>query len=761
MVKRILALALAAVLAFTCLLIPAAAQDSHNLRWEALKSQLTKNDKMGDCYVYPYGTTFDATVVKGGSTMLQFQRYRATPRANDVFYVDIYAGGVLDFLESEEEPPLVESRTYQMSQFSAPSYALAMTWTADSRYHVGDYTMVYSVFSANGDWYDQTYYYVELHVVSGSVAMTGMEFWNNTDGELEQLQISQIYVNPNASTMLLVEKQPLNTTNTEPVVASVDKPAIATASIRSGYLIITGGLGGRATITVRCGSVTRMLYVTVGVLNNLSIAGTRTTLCVGDTDTVRLVSDPAGAPVYYEWSSSNPKVATVSNGVVTAVSPGTVDITVSAYNDISRTLRYTVQYHKLPEDTPVTERTATQPKQAVGHCSVCGKDNVANIYEPAIFTDTVATSWYAPHVDKVYDLGLMNGTGEHTFAPNANVNRAMAATVLWRIAGEPEVDSQSEFTDIPLGKYYTKAVLWAENIGVVNGYPDGTFRPNDNITREQLAAILYRYASAEGKVREADVNLDSFPDAANVHNYAKDAMAWAVGAELINGVGSGGKSYLQPANNATRAQFATIISRYMESVDPIEPEPEPPAYHSAESTDALIAWIKAETAAPTEDAQTFKTFLDAANEAKNLLLVQSAAEEYALEQILVLSGHTYLDYFFGKDDRFEVVVEATGETLAERITQVNAELAEEYEDRQFTKSTGKVNGADAEIYFCDGGEYAKKDSEEKEKLAPTAFFECQGSLVCIRGLDSLYDAKWDNAWLELFTFERKDLTETT
>ena len=124
----------------------------------------------------------------------------------------------------------------------------------------------------------------------------------------------------------------------------------------------------------------------------------------------------------------------------------------------------------------------------------------------------------------------------------------------------------------------------------------------------------------------------------------------------------------------------------------------------------------------------------------------------------MLSGHTYMDYFFGKDDRFEVVVEATGETLAERITQVNAELAEEYEDRQFTKSTGKVNGADADIYFCDGGQYAKKDSEEKEKLAPTAFFECQGSLVCIRGLDSLYDAKWDNAWLELFTFERKDLT---
>ena len=221
-------------------------------------------------------------------------------------------------------------------------------------------------------------------------------------------------------------------------------------------------------------------------------------------------------------------------------------------------------------------RTATQPKQAVGHCSICGKDDAVNIYEPAIFTDTKATAWYAEHVDNVFDLGLMNGTSEHTFAPNANVNRAMAATVLYRIAGEPEIEGESPFNDVPAGKYFTNAVIWAEQNGIVNGYPDGTFRPDVSITREQLAAILYRYAGSEGKATAEAAVLDEFPDAYKVHSYAQDAMGWAVGAELINGVGSDGKSYLQPANNASRAQFATIISRYMTTVYPLTPEEQEP-----------------------------------------------------------------------------------------------------------------------------------------------------------------------------------------
>ena len=578
MKKRLIALLLIFVIAFSCLVIPASADVSnneelaYNILHAAIKSQMTKNDSFGNCYVYPFGTTFGTSVTKGDTAMLQFQRNKATPSSSDVFAVIIFKGSISDIIYGDTEPVIVETREYKMSQFSKPSYALAMSWKADSRYSTGDYTLIYAVTDSQYREYEQTYYYVELHVNSKNVPMNGIELWNNNNGDFEETLGDSVYVNVDASTMILLEKLPYNTTSKDSFAFSIDKPQIVSASMKSGYLNIKGLCGGKAVVTVRCGSVKKNVYVTAGKLKSLSISAGKSTLCVGMTDTIRIDADSAGKPVYYEWSTSDPKVATVKNGVVTAVSPGTAEISVRAYNDMVRTLKYTVQYHQLPENTPVTTRTATQPKQAVGHCSVCGKDNAVNVYEPAIFTDTKASAWYAEHVDKVYDLGLMNGTGEHTFAPNANVNRAMAATVLYRIAGEPEIEGESPFNDVPAGKYFTNAVIWAEQNGIVNGYPDGTFRPDVSITREQLAAILYRYAGAEGKATAEAAELGGFPDASKVHSYAQEAMAWSVGAGLINGVGSDGKSYLQPASNASRAQFATIISRYMTTVDTLTPE---------------------------------------------------------------------------------------------------------------------------------------------------------------------------------------------
>ena len=763
MKKRILSFALAIILSFGGIMTPSVHAN--------LEGYTEFEDLIMDYYFLPYAGVNDAAVVQGSSTKLSFHSNESLSFGkNDYYCVVIYKGGLDDISNQiSQGKELEEMDFFYMNALDYRSKGIMnVEWKPDSRYGVGDYSLVCYVLNSktNQIYENRKLFWTELHVVKEKRPATAFSVWCLLDDGWVQVSEDSILTTPWHDLYLAILPEPHpSTEGLKWTVSAAPEEIFIQERIQNhfGYCYLDVGDQGIARVSVACGKKTMSFWLKSGTFDEskeLQIYRKKTTLCVDGEDQciVRAKSDDNAYPTAAIWTSSDPNVATVGpNGVVKALKPGKVQITAVAAN-FRETVEYTVQYHELPEGTPVSTRTATQPGQAVGRCSVCGRNNAVNVYEPAVFTDTVATSWYAPHVDKVYDLGLMNGTGEHTFAPNANVTRAMAATVLWRIAGEPEVEGESPFQDVPEKKYFTHAVIWAEKNGIVNGYPDGTFRPDANITREQLAAILYRYASAEGKAREGDASLDSFPDAASVHNYAKDAMAWAVGAGLINGVGSGGKSYLQPANNATRAQFATIISRYMESVDPIEPEPEPPAYHSAESTDALIAWIKAETAAPTEDAQTFKTFLDAANGAKNLLLVQSAAEEYALEQILVLSGHTYMDYFFGKDDRFEVVVEATGETLAERITQVNAELAEEYEDRQFTKSTGKVNGADADIYFCDGGQYAKKDSEEKEKLAPTAFFECQGSLVCIRGLDSLYDAKWDNAWLELFTFERKDLT---
>ncbi len=260
-----------------------------------------------------------------------------------------------------------------------------------------------------------------------------------------------------------------------------------------------------------------------------------------------------------------------ADGEVQALRPGKVTITAAA-GSFKASVDYTVQYHTLPENSPISVRTATQPAQAVGHCSSCDADHAVNIYEPAIFTDTVASAWYAKHVDRIYDLGIMNGTGTHTFAPDAGVTRAMAATVLYRIAGEPEIRQDPPFSDVPEKRYYSGAVTWAAQTGVVKGYPDGTFRPDEYITREQLSVLLFRYTAALDPEYVKNGYLEGFPDQDKVHSYARRAIAWAVTNGLIQGVGADGRAWLRPEENATRAQFATIISRYLTLIESMTPD---------------------------------------------------------------------------------------------------------------------------------------------------------------------------------------------
>ena len=176
------------------------------------------------------------------------------------------------------------------------------------------------------------------------------------------------------------------------------------------------------------------------------------------------------------------------------------------------------------------------------------------------FNDVSRGDWFYKDVEYVYNKGIMDGVDRFTFAPNANLTRAMIVTILYRIEGEPVTRSSSDFTDVDSGLWYTKAVAWAASKDIVNGYGNGKFGPNDFVTREQLAAILYRYTAYKGESTAAvSGNLNHFTDTASVSAYAVDAMNWAVGEGLING--SGDK--LMPRDNATRAQVAAIIHRYL------------------------------------------------------------------------------------------------------------------------------------------------------------------------------------------------------
>ncbi len=181
------------------------------------------------------------------------------------------------------------------------------------------------------------------------------------------------------------------------------------------------------------------------------------------------------------------------------------------------------------------------------------------------FRDVDTGSWYHAGVDYAIARGLMNGVGNGMFEPDSPMTRAMLVTVLWRYAGSVE-EGTNTFSDVPSNEWYTKAVAWAKHNNIVNGTSDTTFEPDGNITREQMAAILFRYAGSVGADTSARSGLDGFPDGYKVSGYAKQALSWCVAEGIITGSADGGHIYLDPQGNATRAQVATIFMRYIQNV---------------------------------------------------------------------------------------------------------------------------------------------------------------------------------------------------
>ncbi len=204
-----------------------------------------------------------------------------------------------------------------------------------------------------------------------------------------------------------------------------------------------------------------------------------------------------------------------------------------------------------------------------GTCTRCGASDPN--YKPvdptpeATFTDVSETAWYKNSVDYAVEHGLMNGTGTNTFEPESTMTRAMLVTVLWRYANAPKPGA-NPFTDVPNGKWYTDAVAWAAENGVVNGVGDGKFEPDGSVTREQMATILYRYAQKVGIDTSKHTELSAFPDASRVSAYARAPMQWIVAEGVIGGSRENGQDWLNPQGNATRAEVATILMRFIENV---------------------------------------------------------------------------------------------------------------------------------------------------------------------------------------------------
>ena len=208
----------------------------------------------------------------------------------------------------------------------------------------------------------------------------------------------------------------------------------------------------------------------------------------------------------------------------------------------------------------VTVNTAALPEPITP-----GVDNKKPASKPEVklpFTDVSTSDWFYDDVAFVYENGLFSGTDSRSFSPNASMTRAMLVTVLYRLEGEPTVTGRSSFTDVRSGAYYEKAVIWAAANGIVTGTDSTSFSPDAKVTREQLAAILYRYAQYRKLDTDASAKLNSFTDAGSVSAYASEALGWAVSEGLING--ASGK--LMPKGDATRAQVAAILHRFVKNV---------------------------------------------------------------------------------------------------------------------------------------------------------------------------------------------------
>ena len=267
-------------------------------------------------------------------------------------------------------------------------------------------------------------------------------------------------------------------------------------------------------------------------LDKIELDETEIELQAGDTNIMIVALSPQNvANANINWKSSNEKVAKIDgNGNILAISNGTAIITASI-GELKATCKVFVgerQDEKLP------------------------------------FTDIKENAFYSNALDYMYKNGYVTGTTKTTFSPNDKLSRAMLVTILWNMEGKPKTNGTNKFKDVKNGAWYTDAIVWASTSGVVNGNKDGSFTPNNNITRQEVAVMLCNYAKYKGKNVTSSKDLSTFKDNSRVASWALPSMRWAIENKVIGGAENGTK--INPVNNATRAEAVTMIKNYIDNV---------------------------------------------------------------------------------------------------------------------------------------------------------------------------------------------------
>ena len=441
-----------------------------------------------------------------------------------------------------------------------------------------------------------------IHVTSVSLDKTSLELTEGGTGTLIAT------VEPNNATNRNVTWESSNTS-----VATVDANGLVTA-VSAGTATITATADGKsATCTV---TVTAATVPVTGV----TLSQTQASLYYNRTpNTLTLTATVAPDNATNQavtWTSSDSTVAAVDqNGVVTALARGTAVITATAADGRGASASCTVTVSSyLPPANPnyritveatqggtvtadptaakagatVTLTPAPDAGYQVGTVAVTDRfgDAVAVTEQadgtytftmpngqvtvtvtfaeaPLPFHDVTEGDWFYDAVRCAYENSLMDGVGDNLFAPNSQTTRAQLVTILYRLAGQPEPGGDSGFSDVETGTWYTDAVAWAAQNGIVNGTTDTTFAPGDDITREQLAVILYRYAAYQGYDVSQRADLSGFGDASSISGYAQEALSWAHAQGLVLGFEDGS---LRPQGTASRAQIAAVLMRFLAAV---------------------------------------------------------------------------------------------------------------------------------------------------------------------------------------------------
>ena len=216
------------------------------------------------------------------------------------------------------------------------------------------------------------------------------------------------------------------------------------------------------------------------------------------------------------------------------------------------------------EETDLPGTGSTGDRRYTAHWESDPTINAALNPTPNVdFLDVSRTDWFYYDVRYVCENGLMNGTSRNRFSPYGTATRGMLVTILYRMENEPRCFGSAAFSDVKPGAYYEKAVVWASQNNIGSGYTDGTFRPDAPVTREQLAAILYRYAACQGYDVSQRADLSGFGDASSISGYAQEALSWAHAQGLVLGFEDGS---LRPQATASRAQIAAVLMRCCQTV---------------------------------------------------------------------------------------------------------------------------------------------------------------------------------------------------